>query len=110
MDSRNHLVKIPSDARTVLSTFLAIRQAASAGTPSVMENPRLLEAAHSRQLKVLKSSSLYGGKCASPQLPPTDLGSALGGHKKQMCIKLRTSTNCVVLTVSTVTFKEGRQR
>lgn len=34
----------------------------------------------------------------SLQVPPTDLGSALGGHTKQEYIKHRTSTNCVVLT------------
>lgn len=37
-------------------------------------------------------------KPVSLQLPPTDLGSALGGHTKQLSIKHRTSINCVVLT------------
>lgn len=38
-------------------------------------------------------------KSASLELPPTDLGTAPGGHTKQVCIKHRTSTNCVVLTI-----------
>lgn len=38
-------------------------------------------------------------KSASLQLPPTDPGTALEGHTKQVCIKHRTSTNCVVLTI-----------
>lgn len=37
-------------------------------------------------------------KSVSLQFPPTDLGSALGGHIEQVSIKQRTSINCVVLT------------
>lgn len=46
-------------------------------------------------------------KSASLQLPPTDLGSALRGHTKQVCIKHRTSTNCVVLTIEEYRHSEG---
>lgn len=46
-------------------------------------------------------------KSASLQLPPTDLSSALGGHTKQVCIKHRTSTNCVVVTIEYCSTQKG---
>lgn len=46
-------------------------------------------------------------KSASLQLPPTDPGSALGGHTKQVCIKHRISTNCGTDYWGTVAFTEG---
>lgn len=52
-----------------------------------------------RQLKVLKVLPYMEAKSASLQLPPTELSSALEGHTKQVCIKHRTSTNCVAVTI-----------
>lgn len=98
-ECRNYLVKTPSDARTVLSTFPAISQVASVQLPSVWRTQDFRkQPIPFRQLKVFKSSSLYGGKIGFPATSTHWSWFAIEGHTKQVCIKHRTSNNCAVPT------------
>lgn len=107
-ECRNYLVKTPSDARTDLTTFSAISKVASVQIPSGWRTRGFWrQPIPFRQLKVFKVLPYMEAKSASLQFPPTDLGSALRGHTKQVCIKHRTSTNCVVLTIEEYSIQKG---